>query len=162
MALKCKTWKRLSLCSLAQYLFFSLSWKPLTASPNISRRMPSCCSSQPLCCWWLSWPILNDAKKLKMTETMTNGCLSESTQRELSNEYQYDRVSMVFKTLCILVHQTKVALALKGLNIMPELKVLLLPSSLSSLLSPIFIEISERWTSQDQVKVFAKGGDHNS
>ena len=32
-----------------------------------------------------------------MTETLANGYSSESTQRELSNEYQLDRVSMVFK-----------------------------------------------------------------
>ena len=41
---------------------------------------------------------------------------SESTQRELSNEYQHDRVLMVFKNLCILVHQRKVALVLEGLT----------------------------------------------
>ena len=28
----------------------------------------------------------------KMTETLANGYLSESTPRELSNEYQHDRV----------------------------------------------------------------------
>ena len=31
-------------------------------------------------------------KPLKMTETLANGYSSESTQRELSNEYQHDRV----------------------------------------------------------------------
>ena len=31
-----------------------------------------------------------------MTETLANGYLFERTQRELSNEYQHDRVSMVF------------------------------------------------------------------
>ena len=36
--------------------------------------------------------IQNDAKNLKMTETLANGYSSESTQRELSNEYQDDRV----------------------------------------------------------------------
>ena len=40
----------------------------------------------------LATSILNDAKKLKMTETLANGYSSESTQRELFNEYQYDRV----------------------------------------------------------------------
>ena len=50
-----------------------------------------------------------------MTETLTNGCSSVSTRPEL--EYLHDRVSMVFKNLSILVHRTKVALALKGLNI---------------------------------------------
>ena len=32
-----------------------------------------------------------------MTETLANGYSSESTLRELSNEYQDDRVKMVFK-----------------------------------------------------------------
>ena len=31
-------------------------------------------------------------KTLKMTQTKTNGYSLESTQQELSNEYQYDRV----------------------------------------------------------------------
>ena len=52
-----------------------------------------------------------------MIETLANGYSSESTQRELSNEYQYDRVKMVFKNLCILVLWTKVAKALKGLKL---------------------------------------------
>ena len=51
-----------------------------------------------------------------MTETLANGYSSESTQRELSNEYQHDRVKMIFKNLCILVVLTKVALALEGLK----------------------------------------------
>ena len=35
----------------------------------------------------------NDAKKTKkITETLANGYSFESTQRELSNEYQHDRV----------------------------------------------------------------------
>ena len=32
-----------------------------------------------------------------MTETLANGYSFESTQQEFSNEYQHDRVSMVFK-----------------------------------------------------------------
>ena len=40
----------------------------------------------------------------------------ESTQREISNEYQHDKVTKVFKNLCILVLWTKVALALKELT----------------------------------------------
>ena len=49
----------------------------------------------------LIWPIQNDAKNLKKkTETLayiysseySYGYSSESTQRELSNEYQHDRV----------------------------------------------------------------------
>ena len=39
-----------------------------------------------------------------MTETLAYGYSSESTQRELSNEYPHDRVKMVFKNLCIIVH----------------------------------------------------------
>ena len=54
----------------------------------------------------------------KMTETLANGYSSESTQRELSNEYQHDRVSMVFKDLSILVLWTNVASALEGLRIL--------------------------------------------
>ena len=51
-----------------------------------------------------------------MTETLANGYSSESTQRELSNEYQHDRDKMVFKNLCVLMLWTKVASILKGLS----------------------------------------------
>ena len=50
-----------------------------------------------------------------MTETLANGYSYESIQRELLNEYQHDRVSMVFENLCVLVLGTKVASAVKGL-----------------------------------------------
>ena len=50
-----------------------------------------------------------------MTETLANGYSSESTQRELSNEYQHDRVRMVFKMFCVIVVLTKLSLALEGL-----------------------------------------------
>ena len=50
-----------------------------------------------------------------MIETLANAYSSESTQRELSNEYQHDRVKMIFKNVCILVLWTKVASALEGL-----------------------------------------------
>ena len=50
-----------------------------------------------------------------MTETLANGYSSESTQGELSNEYQLDRVWMFFKNLCIFVLWMKVASALEGL-----------------------------------------------
>ena len=50
-----------------------------------------------------------------MTETLANGYSYESTQRELSNEYQHDRVSMVFKDICVLMLWTKVVSALEGL-----------------------------------------------
>ena len=56
-------------------------------------------------------------KRWKMTETLAYGYSSEGAQWELSNEYQHDRVQMVFKNLCILVLWTKIASALKGLNI---------------------------------------------
>ena len=51
-----------------------------------------------------------------MTEILANGYSSESTQRERSNEYQHDRVSMVIRNLCVLVLWMKVALALEGLT----------------------------------------------
>ena len=51
-----------------------------------------------------------------MTETLAHGYSSESTPRELSNEYQHDRAKMVFKNLWVIVLWTKVALALEGLN----------------------------------------------
>ena len=44
-----------------------------------------------------------------MTETLENGYSYESTQQELSNEYQHDRVWMLFTNRCILVLWTKVA-----------------------------------------------------
>ena len=50
-----------------------------------------------------------------MTETLANGYSSESTQRELSNEYQHDRVWMVLRNIGVIVHKTKVAPALEGL-----------------------------------------------
>ena len=45
----------------------------------------------------------------KMTETLANGYSFKSTQRELSNEYQHDRVWMFIKDLCILVHWMNIA-----------------------------------------------------
>ena len=50
-----------------------------------------------------------------MTETLAHGYSSESIQLELSDEYELDRVQMVFKTLCVFVLLTKVASALEGL-----------------------------------------------
>ena len=49
-----------------------------------------------------------------MTGTLANGYSSESAQRELSNEYHYDRVWVVFKNLCLPVVWTKVVSALEG------------------------------------------------
>ena len=51
-----------------------------------------------------------------MIETVANGYSSESTQQELSNEYQHVRVWMFFKNLCVIVLWMKVASALKGLS----------------------------------------------
>ena len=51
-----------------------------------------------------------------MTETLAHGYSSERTQRELSNEYQHDRVQMVFKKLCAIVLRTKVVSTLEGLT----------------------------------------------
>ena len=51
----------------------------------------------------------NKQKTSKTTETLANGYSSESTQWELSNEYQHFRVQMVFKNLCLLVLLTRVA-----------------------------------------------------
>ena len=42
---------------------------------------------------------------------------SESSQQELSNEYQHDRVKMIFNNLCVFVLWTKVASALEGLRL---------------------------------------------
>ena len=56
-------------------------------------------------------------KALKFTENLTNGYSFESTERELSNEYQHDRVRMVFKDFYVFVLRTKVASALEGLMV---------------------------------------------
>ena len=69
----------------------------------------------PLCCWLLIWSMENDTNKAeKITETLANGYSSGSTQRELFNEYQHDRVYMVFKKDCVLVLWTKAAQHWKG------------------------------------------------
>ena len=56
-------------------------------------------------------------KHEKMTENLEHGYSSKSTQQELSNEYQHDRVKMFFKNLCVLVLWTEVASALEGLTL---------------------------------------------
>ena len=48
-----------------------------------------------------------------MTETLANGYSYESTRGELSKEYQHDRVSMVFKDICVPLLWRKVASALE-------------------------------------------------
>ena len=51
-----------------------------------------------------------------MIETLAHGYSSESTQQELSNEYQHNRVSIVFKNLCVLVLWTKISLYIGRVN----------------------------------------------
>ena len=55
-------------------------------------------------------------KKWKITETLAYGYSSKSTLRDLYNEFQHDRVKMVFKDLCVFVLWRKVASALEGLD----------------------------------------------
>ena len=52
----------------------------------------------------------------KITKTLAHEYSSESTQGELSNEYQHDKVSKFFQNLCVLVLWMKAASALEGLN----------------------------------------------
>ena len=47
--------------------------------------------SRPLQTLEILLPKQSDAKLLEMSETLAYGYPSESTQRELSNEYQHDR-----------------------------------------------------------------------
>ena len=54
-----------------------------------------------------------------MTETLANGYSSESTPQELSNEYQHDRVWIVFKDFYVLLLWMKVVSALEGLSPCP-------------------------------------------
>ena len=71
-----------------------------------------------------------------MTKTLANGYSSESTHRELSNEYQHDRVSMVFKDFSVLVLWTIVASALEGLRFEIYIKLpSLLPGHMRNLQS---------------------------
>ena len=55
-------------------------------------------------------------KHEKMTETLAHGNSSDSTQRELSNEYQHDCDYMVFKSRCIVALCAKAAQALGELT----------------------------------------------
>ena len=52
-----------------------------------------------------------------MMETLAYGYSSESTQRELCNEYQHDKVYMDFEKLSNLVLWTKIASAMKELRV---------------------------------------------
>ena len=72
---------------------------------------------KPVCCW-LIWPIQNATKKLENHRNPGTWLYSsESTQWELSNRYQHDRVKMFFKSICVLLLWTKVASALEGLTV---------------------------------------------
>ena len=55
-------------------------------------------------------------KSEKMIETLAHGYSSDSTQRELSNEYQHDKVKIVIKNCCIIVLWMKLSSALGGLR----------------------------------------------
>ena len=51
-----------------------------------------------------AYRIQNDAEKsVETTKTLAHGYSSESTQRELSNEYQHDKFYMFFTNLWVLV-----------------------------------------------------------
>ena len=56
-------------------------------------------------------------KSWKNIETLAYGYSCESTQWELSNEYQHDRVWLIFRNIGVFVLWTKVASALEGLNL---------------------------------------------
>ena len=58
----------------------------------------------------------NDAEPWKRIEILAYWYSSKSTQRELSDEYQHDRVWKVFYNLCILVLWVKVVSALERLR----------------------------------------------
>ena len=74
---------------------------------------------------WLTLMLLANLANTKwwkknfliMIVTLTHGYSSKSTQQQLSNEYQKDRVSMFFKKLWVLVFWTKVASVLEGLKV---------------------------------------------
>ena len=55
-------------------------------------------------------------KNFKMNEILAHGYSSESTKKELSNEYQHGRVQMIFKVFCSLVPWKNAASALEGLR----------------------------------------------
>ena len=87
-------------------------------------------------------------KNRKMPETLANGYSYESTRRELSNEYQHDRVSMVFKNICALVLWMKEASALEGLTF----SFLLLPSKLP-IYAIILLEKMAKFSGNSQINV---------
>ena len=60
-------------------------------------------------------------KKLKITETLGDRYSSDSTEEELSNEYQHGRVCMAFRQFSVLLSCIKEAAAFKGLNLILQL-----------------------------------------
>ena len=55
--------------------------------------------------------------KLKITQTLAHGCLSNSTQQELLYEYQHDSVLYGFRNFNIFMPLAKVASASQGLTL---------------------------------------------
>ena len=55
-------------------------------------------------------------KSSKMIETLANGYSYDSARQELSNEYQHDRVKMIFTIFCFFVHWTEVTSASERLR----------------------------------------------
>ena len=78
--------------------------------PNESKFLNSYAADGQLCQFKMM------QKSWTYTETLANGYSSESTQWELSNEYQHDRLWIFFENRCIFVIWMNEALALKGLK----------------------------------------------
>ena len=71
-------------------------------------------------------------KTRKMTEPLTHGYSSESTQRELSNECHHDRAKVVIKNLCVIVLWIKSNLSIgrvKGVKSLPVWDTIRTPES---------------------------------
>ena len=70
-------------------------WRLKALSYSLGTSDQVCCALLCLnlyaACWWLFGSIQNDAKPLKMIETLSHGYSSAITLRELSNEYQHNR-----------------------------------------------------------------------
>ena len=58
-----------------------------------------------------------------MTENLTRWYSSDSTQQELSIEFQHDRVMMVFKNLCVLVLLCESNLSIRRVNKLVDLYI---------------------------------------
>ena len=56
-------------------------------------------------------------KRRGMTETLAHGYSSVSAQRDLSYEYQHDRVKMVFENICVLMLLTNEDSVFEGLSV---------------------------------------------